>query len=154
MTTALVAVDFSHATRSVLREARRFARQARCRLLLVNVVRLPAPVPNYLGIMPDTPESIDAERSAAERHLRRLCASLRRSGLQASSLVGVGNPGRELLQAAKAAPATYIIVGSHGHSLIHNLVMGSTTSAVLHRARCPVVVVDQTRGRRAVAART
>jgi nucleotide-binding universal stress UspA family protein len=33
------------------------------------------------------------------------------------------------------------VMGSHGHTAFYDLLVGSTTHAVLKRAKCPVVIV-------------
>jgi nucleotide-binding universal stress UspA family protein len=46
-----------------------------------------------------------------------------------------------LLRLAKEYGSQAIVVGSHGHSALGELLVGSTTRAVLKHAECPVVVV-------------
>ncbi|MBI4621943.1 MAG: universal stress protein [Verrucomicrobia bacterium] len=45
-------------------------------------------------------------------------------------------------QAEKNA-ADFIVMGSHGHTALYDLVVGSTTHGVLRRATCPVVIVPR-----------
>jgi hypothetical protein len=35
----------------------------------------------------------------------------------------------------------HYVIGSHGHTAFHDLLVGGTASGVLKRATCPVVVV-------------
>ena len=37
--------------------------------------------------------------------------------------------------------ADYIVMGSHGHTPLYDLLVGTTTHGVLKNARCPVVIV-------------
>lgn len=43
-----------------------------------------------------------------------------------------------------ALDAELLVLGSHGHSMVHDKLVGSTTQRVIHHAPCPVVVVPTT----------
>jgi nucleotide-binding universal stress UspA family protein len=53
--------------------------------------------------------------------------------------------GDTLIRLAKEYEAQALVVGSHGHSTLGELLVGSTTREVLKHADCPVVVVRGTR---------
>jgi nucleotide-binding universal stress UspA family protein len=53
--------------------------------------------------------------------------------------------GDTLVRLAKEYEAQALVVGSHGHSTLGELLVGSTTREVLKHADCPVVVVRGTR---------
>jgi nucleotide-binding universal stress UspA family protein len=56
-----------------------------------------------------------------------------------------------ILARAAALKADYIVLGSHGHGAVFDLLVGSTTQGVLRKAPCPVLVVPMAplgRGRR------
>ena len=44
------------------------------------------------------------------------------------------------MEQAKKLGADYIVMGSHGHTALYDLLVGSTTHGVLMRAACPVVI--------------
>ncbi len=50
-----------------------------------------------------------------------------------------------VLREAEAQAATHIVLGSHGHAMVFELLVGSFTQAVLRRSRLPVLVVPVTR---------
>jgi nucleotide-binding universal stress UspA family protein len=58
-------------------------------------------------------------------------------------LVRHGQPAAALV--AESADAELLVVGSHGHSALHNLFLGSTCNTVLHHAGCPVAIVPTRR---------
>jgi nucleotide-binding universal stress UspA family protein len=53
----------------------------------------------------------------------------------------VGDPGDEILKAAKRCDAHMIAMGSHGRSALGNLVMGSVAQRVLAGSDIPVLLV-------------
>lgn len=52
-----------------------------------------------------------------------------------------GSPGRVLFEQSKSKEYDLIIMGSHGHSDIAGLFLGSVTHKVLNKIYCPVLVV-------------
>lgn len=46
---------------------------------------------------------------------------------------------------AAAADAELLVLGSHGHGLVHDKLVGSTSSRAIHHAPCPVVVLPDPR---------
>jgi len=80
-----------------------------------------------------------AEESAAEafesaaRMLGDLAASAERRRLS-------GDPGVELVRYAHGLDAPMIVVGPRGRGRVGEWLLGSVSQAVLHKARCPVLV--------------
>jgi nucleotide-binding universal stress UspA family protein len=52
-----------------------------------------------------------------------------------------GVPAQVILEQAQKLSADHIVMGSHGHTALYDLIAGSTTTRVLKGAPCPVVVV-------------
>jgi nucleotide-binding universal stress UspA family protein len=52
-----------------------------------------------------------------------------------------GHAAGEILDEAASAGSTVIVMGSHGHSELVGLIIGSTTHKVLHLGQLPVLVV-------------
>jgi nucleotide-binding universal stress UspA family protein len=53
----------------------------------------------------------------------------------------LGSPGKVLTNLAKTKEFDLIIMGSHGHSDVSGLFLGSVTHKVLNTIHCPVMVV-------------
>ena len=51
----------------------------------------------------------------------------------------------KILTSAETHAADLIVMGSHGHGALYELLVGSVTSGVLHGAKCPVLVVPARR---------
>jgi nucleotide-binding universal stress UspA family protein len=72
-----------------------------------------------------------------ERHQKKLQAT----GLKVSIAQATGGPGALILAQAKKSRASYIVMGSHGHTALYDLLADSTATAVIKRAPCPVVIM-------------
>ena len=93
------------------------------------------------------PEAAAAEAPAAAgeknaaRELAKLEKKLTDKFVTTESVVVTGSPGPAILEQARESGADYIVLGSHGHTAIYELLVGSTAHIVLLKAACPVVIV-------------
>lgn len=68
--------------------------------------------------------------------------TLRAAGFVVTTEVSAdGEPRREILEAAAKWPADVIVVGSHGRTGVHRLLLGSVSEAIVRHAPCSVEVV-------------
>lgn len=54
----------------------------------------------------------------------------------------IGEPGQSICEAAKAWPASMIIIGRKGHSALVEVLIGSVSNYVIHHAECAVLVIS------------
>ena len=66
---------------------------------------------------------------------------LAQQGIDARHEWKIGAPGETIAQFADASGFDLIIMGSHGHTSLGNLVMGSVTTKVLAHCKVPVLLV-------------
>ena len=140
MNAVLAPIDFSSVTPAVVREAARLARLLKARVILLHAVQPPVVATDY-GLLADIGFYLNAMEKNADRRLAFLQARLRAQGLRAETVRLTGLPTTGVLTEAKKRSPAYIVIGSHGHTAFHDLLVGSTASGVLKRATCPVVVV-------------
>jgi nucleotide-binding universal stress UspA family protein len=55
--------------------------------------------------------------------------------------IAVGKPAEEILRVAREERVGLIIMGTHGHTGLRHLLVGSVAEAVAHQAHCPVFTV-------------
>jgi len=91
------------------------------------------------------------ERNAARR-LGELEARVRTAQLPVETLQLTGAPVRQILEQAERFGADFIVMGSHGHTALYDLLVGSTTHGVLLRAPCPVVITPGPKAAKAARA--
>jgi nucleotide-binding universal stress UspA family protein len=77
----------------------------------------------------------------AEYVLGPVSKFLLRHGINPTSHWKVGQAGKTIANFAKAGKFDLIIMGSHGHGTIVNLVMGSTATQVLAQCTVPVLLI-------------
>ncbi|MEO6624429.1 MAG: universal stress protein [Burkholderiaceae bacterium] len=77
----------------------------------------------------------------AERVLAPVSKFLSRHGIDARSAWKVGHAGKAIANFAQAGKFDLVLMGSHGHGALANLVMGSVTTQVLAHCKVPVLLV-------------
>ena len=141
MKTILAPVDFSSVTESVLAEAASLARAVKGHIVLLSIIQPPTAIADYAPLMQDIAEITVAGEKSASHKLNSLVKKLEADGLSAESVHLIGAPVPHILSEAGRLHADYIVMGSHGHTALYELLVGSTTHGVLMRAPCPVVIV-------------
>lgn len=145
MNTVLAAIDFSPVSREVVAEAADISRALHARLVLVTAVNPPVVATDVSPLVPDVLDFTAELERAAKHQLQQMQRRLAERGVTVETIHNRGWPANVILAQAKEVKAAYIVVGSHGHTAFYDLLVGSTTSAVLKRAPCPVVVIPSAR---------
>lgn len=129
-----VALDFSDGVMKLLAEARRIAQDSGAKVVLLHVVESPAAL--VMG-----KEAADRETLSDKERLEELTLELRRIGIDAEWRLGTGNPATELARMINELDIDLVILGSHGHSGVSDILHGTTVERVRHRVRASVFVV-------------
>ncbi|MGB3221896.1 MAG: universal stress protein [Desulforhopalus sp.] len=100
----------------------------------------------WRGYMPEVPELLVKDlqsnmKKEAEAVLLRAEGIFENQGVDYKLETLPGSPGYVLSNLAKSKQYDLIIMGSHGHSEIGGLFLGSVTHKVLNTIYCPVLVV-------------
>ena len=66
---------------------------------------------------------------------------LKRHGMEPKVVSKVGSPGELIAKVANDGKYDLLMMGSHGHSALGNLVMGSVATQVLAQCKVPVLLV-------------
>jgi nucleotide-binding universal stress UspA family protein len=137
----LVPIDFSVHSKNALRHAITFAEQFGASLHLIYVVE-PTIYPADLGfgqvVMPDVEEDL---RERGFEELKALSEREIGGRVTATSTVRTGKPHHEILVEADEQKADLIIVASHGHTGVEQILFGSTAMRIVRLAKCPVLTV-------------
>ena len=77
----------------------------------------------------------------SEKVLAPVTKFLLRHGINAKSAWKVGSAGVSIAKLAEEGPYDLLVMGSHGHGALANLVMGSVATQVLAHCKVPVLMV-------------
>lgn len=145
MKTIITPVDFSDVSTRIVKAAAELAQAIKGRLVLLHVVQPPVITSEYGAVMSNIQEIIAINEKTAARQLLRIERRLKTGGTKVSSVLLTGSPVAHILEQATKLRAAYIVMGSHGHSALFELLAGSTTTGVIKKAPCAVVVVPPIR---------
>ena len=136
----LVPDDFSECSRVALDYAVSFAERIGARIALVHAYGLPhEALAAYEMALPEDLER--AVREAAEAKLREDLSRVESAGIAADSHLARADAPHAIVDAAARLEARWIVMGTHGHSGIEQLLLGSVAERVLRLAPCPVISV-------------
>jgi len=142
MKTIAALVDFSDVTTKVMKETEAMAKALNARVILLHSVPK-EPVVIDLGLLsPTVTETAnDRKKEADYAKLLDLRDLLAGSGVDVSVQQLADGESQTILAQCDQIKADMIIVGAHHHSGFYKWLIGTCTTQVLHRSRCPVLVV-------------
>ena len=141
MKTILVPIDLSATTASVCDAAAALAHSTGARLILLHVVQPPVITSDYGIAMENIEEIVSVSEKTAATQLSAMQQKYETPDLSVETRQLTGAPAPLILEEAETCGADYIVMGSHGHTPLYDLLVGTTTHGVLKKARCPVVIV-------------
>ena len=141
MKTFLVPVDFSAVSEEIVDTAVSFARSFGGKVVLLHIVQPPIITSEYALPVDAVQEAMSTSEKNAVTKLAVYEETFRKAGLAVEISVRHGPPVYEILDAAEKSKADFILMGSHGHGKIYDLLVGSTASGVLKGAKCGVIIM-------------
>lgn len=137
----VVAVDFSSPSRAATERAVGLAKLSDATIHLVNSARLPMPVISHEFAIPG-PEW-EPIRSASQKEIDAIVADLQGRGIDATGEVSREGAVDAILSAAARHDANLIVMGSHGHTGLRHVILGSVAERTLRGSPIPVMVVKE-----------
>ena len=140
--TLLVALDGSDGGQRALDAAVEHAKLTQARMVLTYVIEW-------------TPYSFHTAQELAERHKRReseierantsilepQVAAVKAQNIEVEAVVRPGKIAATIVELASEHQANQIYIGRRGESLVHSMIFGSVTAALIQTAEVPVTVV-------------
>lgn len=80
-------------------------------------------------------------REESEKVLSPATQFLVRHGINPKSVSKVGHAGEHICKVAESGKFDMVVMGSHGHGVFGNLVMGSVATQVMSHCKVPVLMV-------------
>jgi len=143
MKTIVGLVDFSDVALNVLKQVQILAQAFKSHVTILHGIPT-KPAAIDAGVAPlAVPEEPTAEEVQADlARLQKLTDPLRTCGVDVSLKQFHDASVEHIVEEALKLGADLIVAGSHHHSSFYNLLVGSVTSLLLKRAKCPVLVVS------------
>ncbi len=129
----ILALDFSRADEAVISEA--FALGGKePEYLLIHVVE-------SAGALTFGSDASDMETQDDKATLEKYAGQLTGLGYKVTSKVSFGNPKKQIPVLVKESGSDLLVLGSHGHRFLKDIIYGTTIGAVRHKVNVPVLVV-------------
>ena len=148
MKSIVLATDGSPSAAEATLRAVELAAALDATLVAVAVEHVTVPAYGYYGYANVVTELARMEHDHVDEVLARAKAVASEAGVACELVHASGAISEEICAAAAKHHARLIVIGAHGWGAVRRLLHGSVSSAVLHDAPCPVLVVraDQAAG--------
>jgi len=154
----LVCIDFSESTEIIIKKAAEFAKNHAAKLWIIHIT---SPDQGFVGYEPASLKqsgtlSYHIETQTNSQPIRNYIANdlhqkhqqiqhiakcMREQDLDTTALLIQGTTVKAILNKASKLSADMIIIGSHGHGKMYQILLGSVSEEVIHSAKCPILVV-------------
>ncbi len=134
--------DFSERSYRALETAADFANHFAAELIIVHVV---TPIPTVS--VPTNPAAFDVTEyqkhlhDESEKMLKEIADKSVPEGLETRTILTEGKPSDEINRIAEEESVDMIILSTHGHSAIGQLLFGSVADSVVRHASRPVLTI-------------
>ena len=133
----LVPLDHSHSDGEAIGNAIALARMHKARLVLLHVEE--GVTSQLFGSLAST-----AEISEGQRYLAHLANQLSEQNIYVDVMVRHGkSPSKEIAGAVEESGADLVVMASHGHRGLKDLIFGTTINAVRHLVQVPILIVNR-----------
>ena len=128
-----ITIDFSKNDKECIRHAIMQGHK-HASYILIHVVETAAA--RYYGM-----DVLDHETQSDADNLEMYVDSMKEKGYDAEGKIGFGQPAKAIPLIVNEEQIDFLVMGSHGHKVIKDLVFGTTVNSVRHRVNIPVLVV-------------
>lgn len=143
----LFATDGSPSAAEAQLKALELARLLDVTLLVVSVAHVTLPAVGYAGYGYSNvvAELMDAEHARVKALVATVAEAAEATGVHCLTFTADGIAADEICRIATDREAQLIVAGSHGWNAARRFFSGSVSTALVHQAPCPVLVVRSSR---------
>ena len=137
----LVAIDFSEVTERIMDVLERMPGRDDAEVFLLHVA---APEPDFVGYEAGPEivrDQVAAELRRERDQLHQLAERLRAATVPTTAIMLPGATVDTLFEQADKRDAELLVIGSHGHGAMFDLLFGSISEAIVRRSTLPVLVI-------------
>lgn len=138
----LVPTDFSKFSQQALTYAVALAEKFGSEICLLHVVQdLAVFIPDMVTVAPPIAPSLEQMTTAVQAAFDRVVRDNALDRFTHRRDVREGSPFLEIVRFAKENDVDLIVMGTHGHSGLIHVLLGSVTEKVVRKSPCPVLTV-------------
>jgi nucleotide-binding universal stress UspA family protein len=138
----LVPTDFSRFSEVALTYAVALAEKFGAEIHLLHVVQdLALFIPDAVAVAPPVAPPVEQFTAAAREALERAAGQPPLAGHAVRREIREGTPFYEIIRYAKDLNIDLIVMGTHGHTGLAHVLLGSVTEKVVRKAPCPVLTI-------------
>lgn len=141
----LVAIDFSPVTDEIVQYVKEMGIKTKPKIWLIHVVQ---PEPDFVGyeVGPQTERDFIAKKFH-EKHvkLQDIAKKMAHKSFSVTPLLLQGPTIKTILEEADRLEANMIVVGSHGHGMMYNVMVGSVSNGLLKNSPIPLLIIPAKR---------
>lgn len=137
----MVAIDFNDSIGELMVYADSLAQKFESKVWVLHVAD---PEPDFVGYEPGPQyiRDIKAEEYREEHHnLQEVCKNFLSEDIKAEALLIQGSTVETVLEEAQKLNIDLLIVGTHKHSFLHNLLQESVSMELIKKAEIPMLTI-------------
>lgn len=137
----MVAVDFNDSIGELMVYAEALAQKFQSKVWVLHVAE---PEPDFVGYEPGPQyiRDIKAEEYREEhRNLQEICKNFLGEDISSEALLIQGSTVETVMEEAKKLKIDLLIVGTHKHSFLHNLLQESVSMELIKKAEIPMLTI-------------
>ena len=138
----LCPIDFSETSDHAVKYAIAMAQAHDAQIIMLHVI---APAIAALPgdqLIPNLPQADLLEiEDACQHHLTTVAGNLAELNLDISTRLVNGIPFLEIIKCAKDDEVDLLVMGTHGHTGLNHILIGSVAEKVVRKACCPVLTI-------------
>ena len=130
----LMTLDRSSADRGIIEHIKKLAKAMNSKVVLFHVATgVPAQMHG--------PDATGREITDANAYLAKIHAEFESLQIPVEQVLAFGDPVTQIIQWTQGNPCDLIAMGTHGHRMIADLLLGATASRVQHSVLVPVLML-------------
>jgi nucleotide-binding universal stress UspA family protein len=138
----LCPTDYSATSDNAVRYAVEFARKVGAHVRFLHILS-PGAATEKVAVPSESPIALPEEDDSLPENFSRVLMAEKKKGLNADLRVLKGEAPKVIAEQASSWGADLIIMGSHGRTGLHRLMMGSVAEEVFRSSDIPVLLVKE-----------
>lgn len=137
----LVALDLSDCTETIMKQVEEISKPLSARVWIIHNAE---PEKDTLEFKTDpiaARESLAKKFHQEHHQIQEIAENLRSEGVNATAFLVRGSTVETIVEEAEKLDVNMIVVGSHGHGSVYQLILGSVSEGVIHKAQRPVLII-------------